>query len=265
MNTKDLTVILDHFVICSPVWMSNISRKAAETARWQTRTAAVSLSDGWAWYCCNPVKAFWRITMSNSKPCNMHYNNKGILQTFFNLARAEQATDTTPVRFHALLLCYYFLSIHTPSIRCSFLTICPSLSMLHHLMSMHPSITLSLSFSISSLHSLFSSLASICLLTPPSCLSVSAGITFFASYLMSRWCNYRRRHFRNQIGFLGHFTAIFVTAADSHDLHVSAWKKNKTILQVAVRRWFRVDVLTFVERRREREKPRRKQQKTSAP
>lgn len=176
MNTNDLTVILDHFVIYSAVWMSDISGEAAarDSTVTDTHTAAVSLSDGCAWYRCNPVKAFWRITMSNSKPCNMHYNNKGILQTFFNLVRTEQATDTTPVRFHALLLCYYFLSVHTPSICCSFLSICPSLSMLHHLMSMHPSIILSLSFT--PFHRCTVSfppwLQSACWHHPPVCLSV---------------------------------------------------------------------------------------------
>lgn len=133
-------------------------------------TAAVSLSDGWAWYRCNPVKAFWRITMSNSKPCYMHYNNKGILQTFFNLARAK---PTTPVHFYALLLCYDFLSIHIPSSCCFLLSNCPSLSMLHHLTSMHPSITLSLSF-----YSIVSNLEIIYSMTPPSCLKVRLCLIF---------------------------------------------------------------------------------------
>lgn len=108
--------------------------------------------------------------MSNSKPCNMHYNNTGILQTFFNPACAEHTTDTTPAQFYSLPLCYYFPSIRAPSI-C--LSICPSLSMLLHLMSMYPSITLSLHFTpFHCCTALFSSLDIVCLLTPPSCLSV---------------------------------------------------------------------------------------------
>lgn len=84
--------------------------------------------------------------MSNSKPCNMHYNNTGILQTFFNPVHAQHTTDTALVQFHALLLFYCFLSIRAPYIYFSVSSICPSLSMLHHLMSVHPSITLSLYF-----------------------------------------------------------------------------------------------------------------------
>lgn len=148
--------------------------------------------------------------MSNSKPCNMHYNNTGILQTFFNPVRAQHTTDTALVQFHALLLFYYFLSIRAPYIYFSVFSICPSLSMLHHLMSVHPSITLSL---------YFTPFRGCTVPFPPWIwsapwhhppLSVSAGITFFASYLMSQWCNYRCRHFRNTIGYLGHFTAYSV-------------------------------------------------------
>lgn len=109
--------------------------------------------------------------MPNSKPCNMRYNNEGILQTFFNLARIEQATDTTPVHFHALLLCYYFLPTQTPSICLSFLSICPLLSMFTPFdvfATIHHSFTLS--HSILLLHRLFSFLAFICMLTPPSCV-----------------------------------------------------------------------------------------------
>ena len=39
-------------------------------------------------------------------------------------------------------------------------------------------------------------------------LSVCAGNTFRASYLMSWWCNYTCRPFRNKIGFSGHFPAV---------------------------------------------------------
>lgn len=254
---------LDHIFCVVPSCLDLRYQRAEprwETARWQTaccrqtqhNTAAVSLSDGWAWYRCNPVKAFWRITMSNSKPCNMHYNNKGILQTYFNLA-ARQTGDWHDSR--SLLRSPPSVITFPPSTH--FLAVCPSLSTSRHWMSTRPSITISLPFTpFHCRHGdFFSSPALICLLTPPSCQSVSAGLTSLASYLMSQWCNYRSRHFRNQIGFLGHFTAIFffLLAADLHDLHVSWWKKQIELFFVfftggAARRRLKVDVLTFAQR-----------------
>ena len=146
-----------------------------ETARWQTaccrqtqhNTAVVSLSDGWAWYRRNPVKAFWRITMSNSKPCNMHYNNKGILQTYFNLTarRTGYWHDSRSLPRSPLSVITFPPSTH-------FLAVCPSLSTSRHWMSTRPSITISLPFT--PLHcrhgDFFPSPALICLLTPPSTL-----------------------------------------------------------------------------------------------
>lgn len=152
-----------------------------ERAGWQTaccrqtqhNTAAVSLSDGWAWYRGNPVKAFWRITMSNSKPCNMLYNNKGILQTFFNLGArwtGDWHDSRSLPRSHPLLL----LSLHPDTISLLFSPLHLSITVhvtpfdvpapIHH--------PFTLFHFISLLHSLFSSLALICLLTPPSCLSL---------------------------------------------------------------------------------------------
>lgn len=193
MDSKDLTVISMSFRSHILWYVVQFTRQISagklrwETARWQTgccrqtqhNTAAVSLSDCWAWYCCNPVKAFWRITMSNGKPCNMHHNNKGILHTSFNL----QSSRSLP-RFPPLLL--LFLYPYT-----TYLLFFPlHLSITVHVTPFdvyapihHPFI---LFYSISSLQSLF---VSGCLLTPPSCQSVSAGFTFFASYLMPQWCN----------------------------------------------------------------------------
>lgn len=151
-----------------------------ETARWQTaccrqtqhNTAALSLSDGWAWYGCNPVKAFWRITMSNSKPCNMHYNNKGILQTFFNLGErwtGDWHDSRSPPRSPPLLL----LSLHPHAISLLFFPL--NLSITVHVTPFdvyapvhQPLHSRSLHFHGS--HGLFFTLALICLLTPPSCL-----------------------------------------------------------------------------------------------
>lgn len=133
-------------------------------------------------------------------------------------------------------------------------TICPST---------HPSLFHSLSLRFIFAQFLF--LSGFNLLVDTTLMSVCPCKDNIASYLMSWWCNYRCKYFRNQIGSSGHLTAIFVFAADWHDLHVSVWGKNKSVLQVAVKRWFRVDVLTFVERKRGRENPRRKQQKASAP
>lgn len=80
----------------------------------------------------------------------------------------------------------------------------------------HPSLFPSLFHSISLLHSLFSSLAIICLLTPPSCLSACLSLQGSHS-LPHIQCHddaiRAGRHCRNKIGFLGHFTAIFVFTA----------------------------------------------------
>lgn len=108
-----------------------------------TQHSCCSPSDGWAWYRCNPVKASWRITMSNSKPCNMHYNNKGILETFFNIAHAEEPTGTTPVHFPFSVITFLPSAHHLPAL--------PFSRPVHHCpcdIIWFPSITLSPSFTL---------------------------------------------------------------------------------------------------------------------
>lgn len=117
----------------------------------------------------------------------------------------------------------------------------------------HPSPFPSLFHSISLLHGLLCSLAIICLLTPPSCLSVcssvSAGITFFASYLMSWWCNYSSKAFPQQNWCLGSFHSYFCFCC-----MFLGETKTSGFSQVAARQCFRVDILTFVERMGKRER-----------
>lgn len=137
----------------------------------QHNTAAVSLSDGWAWYRCNPIKAFWRITMSNSKPWNMHCNNKGISQTFFNLC-ARWTGDWHKLSFTSTLSSSVITS--SPSTR--HLSAVLSSPSVHHspcytiwcLRTRPSSFNFFFSHSISLLQSLFSSQALFFLRTPPS-------------------------------------------------------------------------------------------------
>lgn len=157
-----------------------------------------------------PLKPFEESQCPTARPATCAIAIKGYYRHSSISARAEQATDTTPVHFHALPM--LLLSLHPHTTPLPFFPLHLSITVDGTPFDVYAPIhqPFTLFHSISLPHSLFSSLALICLLTPPSRLSVPAGITFFASYLMSWWCNYRSGHFRNQTGFLGHFTAIFV-------------------------------------------------------
>lgn len=241
METTGLTVISVSFrshVLCYVV-QSRLQISAGEllceTARWQkaccrqTRdnTAAVSLSDGWAWYGCNPVKAFWRITMSNSKPCNMHYNNKGILQTFFNLGALNR-------RLTRLAFTSTRSSIITFSPSTHHLSAVLSPPSVHHCprytiscLCTHPSAFHSLSLHFIAAQSLF--LSGFNLLVDTTLLSVRLlqGSHSSLSYLTPWRCNYRKQAFpATQLASWVISQLFLFVAADLHDLHVL--KKKKT-------------------------------------
>lgn len=91
-----------------------------------------------------PLKPFEESQCPTASPATRAITIKGYYRHSSISPRAEQASDTTPVHFHALLLGYYSPAVR--SLRCTSPSICPSLSMLHRLMSTHPSITTSTPF-----------------------------------------------------------------------------------------------------------------------
>lgn len=145
-----------YFELCWPVYTSNISRKSCSEGEQGDRQRAVGRPNTTQLLYLSlmaepdtaviPLKPFEESQCPTASPATCSITIKGYYRHSSILAHAEQATDTTPDHFHALLLCYYFPSIQTPSLCCSLLSICPLLSMLHRLTSLHPSITLSLSF-----------------------------------------------------------------------------------------------------------------------
>lgn len=130
-----------------------------------------------------PLKPFEESQCPTASPATCTITIKGYYRHSSISPRAERATDTTPVHFHALLPPLLLsLRPHTfsPSVHH-----CPRRTI--GCLRAHPSPfhSLSLHF-IAATVSFFSSPALICLLTPPSCQPVSAGLTSLASYLMSQ-------------------------------------------------------------------------------
>lgn len=100
-----------------------------------------------------------------------------------------------------------------------FLSICPSLSTLHHLMSTHPSITLSLHFIAA--QSLF--LSGFNLLVDTPLLSVCHWHRHIPCFIFNVMMMQLQMHGISAIklaSWVIHITPIFVFAADLHDLHV---------------------------------------------
>lgn len=132
-----------------------------------------------------PLKPFEESQCPTASPATCTITIKGYYRHSSISAHVEQATDMTPVHFHALLLLLLSLHPHTTSLLFFplHLSITVHVTPFDVYAPIHQPFTLF--HSILLLHSLSSSLALICLLTPPSRLSVPAGITFLASYLMS--------------------------------------------------------------------------------
>lgn len=186
-------------------------RQTACCQQTQHNTAAVSLSDGWAWYRCNPIKAFWRITMSNSKPWNMHCNNKGISQTFFNLCErwtGDWHNSRSLPRSPPLLL----LPLHPQTISPLFFPLRLSITLHVTPFDVYAPVHHPLTFfhSISLLQSLFSSQALFFLRTPPSsvCLCKDRILRLVFNVIMMQL--QRRAFLQTKLASIGSFHSLFL-------------------------------------------------------
>lgn len=215
-----------------------------------------------------PLKPFEESQCPTASPATCTITIKGYYRHSSISARVEQATDTTPVHFHALLLLLLSLHPHTTSLLFSPL----HLSITVHVYTIwclctHPSTFHSLSLHFIAAQSLF--LSGFNLLVDTTLPSVRPCRDHILRLIFNVvMMQLQKQAFPQSNWLLGSFHSYFCFCCRLAWLacfRAEKKQKNKWVLQVAGRRRFRVDVLTFVERQRERANPRRKQWKTSAP
>lgn len=194
-----------------------------------------------------PLKPFEESQCPTASPGTRAATIKGYHRHSSIPAHGEQATDTALVHFRALLLSYYFpRCIHAPS----FLSICPSRSMLHHLTAVHHPIIPLTVFPCVPLLRRRRFLSSF---IPPEVDTHLRlrGSYFFASCFMSPGRDYIGRP-SCESSFSGSFhCCLFVCLFFLLQTCMTCLFQVGGRNQVAERGPVRINVLTFVERKRE--------------